>query len=100
MYHVGLLTRGQFRYPFVAAFQILRNAFHSVQNALQRLQDAFHILQTAFQADADGHTLCIAVLHPSYFGAGRVEGQPNSPAGGHAARCCQLSRHPYWHVAD
>lgn len=93
MYHVGLLNCGQSRYPFAAAFYILRNAFRSTQNALQHFQDAF-------QADADGHTLCIAVLHPSHFGAGRVEGQPNSPASGHAARCCQLSRYPYWHVAD
>jgi len=44
MCHVGLLTHCQSGHLFVAAFQILQNAFCSTQIALQRLQDACHIL--------------------------------------------------------
>lgn len=65
MHHVGPLNCGQFRIPFVAAFQNLQNAFHTIQTALQRLQDAFHILQTACQADADGQICALQYYTPA-----------------------------------
>ena len=44
--------------------------------------------------------LCDAVLHPSNLGVSRVQRQPYSPAGGHAAGCRQFPGHPCGHVAD
>lgn len=51
MHHVGPLNCGQFRIPFVAAFQNLQNAFHTIQ--------------TACQADADGQICALQYYTPA-----------------------------------